>query len=112
MDWKKLKNKVEYHSKKIWSNTVSFCEQHKEECVIAATVVLPLAVKGINSVSKVIVAQKEEHHRLLTDYDPSTGWYNELRHPLSVQEKAAVVALKKSDNLTMTEALLRMNLLK
>ena len=49
---------------------------------------------------------------MLVDYDPSTGWYNELKRPLTTQEKANVIALKKAENITMTEALLRLNLLK
>ena len=112
INWKDVKEKVDQKTAKIKSETSNLWETHAEDIIIYSVIGLPLAAKIAHSISKAVVAQKEEKHRLLVDYDPSTGWYNELKRPLTTQEKANVIALKKAENITMTEALLRLNLLK
>ena len=110
--WNDAKQKVKAKALELQTKAKWFWYSYEEEIIIVSAIALPAAVGGIKAVSKAYTAHKEEQHRLLTEYDPSTGWYNELKRPLTTQDKANIMALRKSEGITVTEALLRLNLLK
>ena len=112
INWKDVKEKVDQKTAELKTKAHYAWVKYNDEIIIFSFVGLPILAKTLNSICKAFTSQKEEKHRMLVDYDPSTGWYNELKRPLTTQEKANVIALKKAENITMTEALLRLNLLK
>ena len=84
---------------------------YKEEIIIFSIVGLPIAAKGIDSICKAVRSSNEEHHKLMMDYDPSMGWYNELKRPLTPQDKQKILVLRE-EGLNQTQALLQLGLLK
>ena len=89
-----------------------FYENHEEEIWITSAVVLPAAVGGVKAVSKAYSAGVEERHRKLTVYDPSVGHYNQLKRELSSSDWERILNMKRELNITLTECLIRLNLVK
>ena len=85
---------------------------HRQEIIVAAPVVVSLTAAGINELSKNARRKADEHRRLLVDYDPSCGWYNELKRPLSQKDKEAILAYRELTGKNQTEALIYLGLLK
>ena len=111
MKWQEVKAKAKAKAEEIKTRAHWIWVQYDEQIVLTGVVVLPIAVKVVDSISKAVKASNEEHHRLLTDYDPSMGWYNELKRPLTPSDKQMILKLR-DEGYNQTEALLRLNLLK
>lgn len=89
----------------------------KENPAAAATIVtlgtglVTGAGKIINGIGKHSQAKAEQYKRERTVYDHSTGMYLTTKHKLSANEIAAVHNMKRRTGLSMTEVLMKLDLL-
>ena len=86
--------------------------QHEQAIWFAAPVVIPAIIGGVKAVSKSYNAHMDDVHRKLTQYDPATGYYNQLRRELTSQDWDRIMKMKRDDGITITECLIRLNLIK
>lgn len=109
--WKEAKAKADSKAKEIKTKLHWFYVKHEQEIWIFGLTLGPAIFGGVKAISKAVTAHNEEHHKLLMDYDPSMGWYNELSRPLTSQDKQMILELR-NQGFNQTEALMRLNLLK
>ena len=112
MDINKMKEKAKAKVTELKTRAHVFYLSHEAEIWTAGAVVIP-AVAGIaKSVSKSYTAHKEEQHRMLTQYDPALGTYNQLRRKLTPADWDKILTMKRELGITLTECLIRMGLVK
>lgn len=100
-NWRKAKSWARWH----WYS-------HRDEITMVSTIVVPIVLTVVHEISNDAKSRKQEYLRSCTDYDPSTGWRNELTRPLSRMDKENILAYRKLTGANQTEALLHFGLLK
>ena len=86
--------------------------QHEQAIWLAAPVVIPAVVGGVKAVSKSYNAHLDNVQKKLTQYDPATGYYNQLKRELNAHDWDEIMKLKRREGITLTEALIALNLVK
>ena len=112
MKWKEAKEKAKAKYVEFKTRAHVFYLNHEAEIWTVGSVAIPAIVAVSKAASKSYTAHKEEQHRLLTQYDPATGCYNQLRRQLTAQDWDRIMAMKRELNITITECLIRLNLVK
>lgn len=75
-------------------------------------IVLPVIATVGTALAKAVKSSVEEHHLKLQQYDPATGYYNQLRRPLKSSDWECIMQMKREFGITLTECLIRLNLVK
>ena len=112
MKWDEFKVKAKSKATELKTKAHVFYIQHEAEIWTAGTVIVPAVVAISKAASKSYNAHMEEQHRLLSQYDPATGCYNQLRRPLTASDWDRIMNMKRELGITITECLIRFNLVK
>ena len=112
MNFNELKQKAKAKKIEYTTRAKVFYYQHEAEIWMVATVAVPAVAAIAKSASKSYTAHKEEQHRLMQKYDPATGLYVNLRHPLTAIETERMLQMQRELGITQTECLIRLGLIK
>ena len=112
MNWQKIKSKVKDKYVETKTKAHVFYINHEEQIWKIGVVAVPAAFGLGKAISKSYNAHLEERHRLLTQYDHATGYYNQLKRPLTSSDWDRIMTMKRLDNITLTECLIRLGLTK
>lgn len=86
--------------------------QNEEKIWTRGVIVLPVVATIGTAIGKSIKSAVDEHHLKLQQYDPATGYYNQLKRPLKPQDWDRIMRMKREFGLTLTECLVRLGLTK
>lgn len=112
MKWNEFKQKAKAKATELKTKAHVFYIQNEEKIWIAVPIVIPAIVGLGKAASKSYNAHMEEQHRLLQQYDPALGTYNQLRRQLTPADWERILQMKRELGITLTECLIRLNLVK
>lgn len=112
MEWKKFKQKVDAKATELKTKAHIYYIQHEAEIWATGAVIIPAAAGIAKAISKSYTARKDEQHRKMEQYDPATGYYNQLRRPLTPNDWNQIMQMKRELGITLTECLINLNLVK
>ena len=112
MDIKEFKQKAKAKYVETKTRIHVWYVNNEAEIWAKGMIVLPVVGTVATYAYKAVKAHTDEHHLKMQQYDPATGLYNQLKHPLTSQETARLMEMKRETGLTYTECLLRLNLIK